>query len=313
LLQSVITSLAGIFKLEVSFQNSHTVSHTKTDLNWNNPIQIGTVSIDRIHLFTLLLVIISSILIILPEFIFIRDIYPTHYRANTMFKFYYQAWIMLGLVIGYGVIVMWHWYNKEGKSRAIPFRILSAALFAGALMYPINAIEQGFGGFAGPRRSIDGTQYLATRHPGDYKAINWINENLEYQPTILEAVGDSYTDYARIAANTGNPTVLGWPVHEWLWRGSYTEALKPETEVQKRTGSTDTVAQRVEDVRIFYETDDPLSASEILDKYQVNYIYLWQLERDKYPSINTEKLADMNISLVYDDTNVQIYKVFSTN
>src|SRR3989338_5569957 len=37
-------------------------------------------------------------LILLPEFIYVRDIYPSNPRANTMFKFTYQAFIMMGLL-----------------------------------------------------------------------------------------------------------------------------------------------------------------------------------------------------------------------
>src|SRR3989304_7600285 len=40
-------------------------------------------------------------LILLPEFIYVRDIYPSHPRANTMFKFTYQAFIMMGLLFGW--------------------------------------------------------------------------------------------------------------------------------------------------------------------------------------------------------------------
>ena len=31
----------------------------------------------------------------------------------------------------------------------------------------------------------------------------------------------SYTDYARISTYSGLPTVLGWPMHEAQWRGTY--------------------------------------------------------------------------------------------
>ena len=52
-------------------------------------------------LFVLVLIILSTILIIVPEFIYVKDIYPTYYRANTMFKLVYEAFIMLSLSSGY--------------------------------------------------------------------------------------------------------------------------------------------------------------------------------------------------------------------
>ena len=62
---------------------------------------------------------------------------------------------------------------------------------------------------------------MEKQYPEDKEIIDYINKNIIGQPIILEAQGDSYTDFARISANTGLPTVLGWTVHEWLWRGSY--------------------------------------------------------------------------------------------
>ena len=56
--------------------------------------------------------------------------------------------------------------------------------------------------------------------PEDVSAIRWLNENVEGTPVVLEANGDSYSDYERVSAMTGLPTVLGWYVHEWLWRGN---------------------------------------------------------------------------------------------
>ena len=52
----------------------------------------------------------------------------------------------------------------------------------------------------------------------DADAIRWLKENIQDSPVVLEANGDSYSDYERVSAMTGLPTVMGWYVHEWLWR-----------------------------------------------------------------------------------------------
>ena len=54
--------------------------------------------------FVFLLIVLSTILIILPELIYVKDIYPANYRANTMFKLVFQAFIMLSLVSGYTIV-----------------------------------------------------------------------------------------------------------------------------------------------------------------------------------------------------------------
>ena len=82
------------------------------------------------------------------------------------------------------------------------------------------------------------------------------------QVVIAEAVGESYTDYARVSAYTGLPTIVGWPVHEWLWRGSYDEAGK-----------------RIPEVETLYQTLDLDAARKIIDKYQVEYIFVGSFER----------------------------------
>ena len=52
----------------------------------------------------------------------------------------------------------------------------------------------------------------------------WLNDNVNGQPVVLEASGDSYKDYDnRVSAMTGLSTVLGWYVHEWLWRNNLEE------------------------------------------------------------------------------------------
>ena len=46
---------------------------------------------------------IGLALVYAPEFVFLRDNFGT--RMNTVFKFYYQAWLLFGLAGGYTAIV----------------------------------------------------------------------------------------------------------------------------------------------------------------------------------------------------------------
>ena len=48
-----------------------------------------------VDVFVLIMIFVSTLLLIFPEFFYIKDIYPAHYRANTMFKLGYQAFMML--------------------------------------------------------------------------------------------------------------------------------------------------------------------------------------------------------------------------
>ena len=79
-------------------------------------------------------------------------------------------------------------------------------------IYPYFAIPSGYGNLNN-QKGLNGIAYLQNIKSEDYKAINWINANIKNQPVILEAQGDSYTDFARISTNSGLPTVLVLTVH----------------------------------------------------------------------------------------------------
>lgn len=237
-------------------------------------------------IFCCILITLSTILIIIPEFAYIKDIYPDHYRANTMFKLTYQAFIMLSLVSAFVV-----------SSIVIPRKniILSAVtilLLAVVLLYPRFAIYSYYNSLS-TYSGIDGTVYLNDRYPADYEAILWINANIPGQPVMLESQGDSYTDHERISSNTGLPTVLGWTVHEWLWRGSY-----------------DIPAPRITDVQTIYETTDQQLARQLLEKHNVSYVYVGNMEREKYPNLSVMKFSNLG-DVVYRKDSVTIYKIHS--
>jgi YYY domain-containing protein len=52
----------------------------------------------QLNNFLLILFSFGLFLTIIPEFFYIKDIYPAHFRANTMFKLGYQAFSMMGIV-----------------------------------------------------------------------------------------------------------------------------------------------------------------------------------------------------------------------
>lgn len=57
-----------------------------------------------VHLFVLLLVLLGTLLVLGPEFLYLRDGFPN--RMNTVFKFYYQAWILWSAAAAFGAAVI---------------------------------------------------------------------------------------------------------------------------------------------------------------------------------------------------------------
>lgn len=239
-------------------------------------------------IFILILIFLSSLLLIIPEFIYIKDIYPMHYRANTMFKLSYEAFVLLSICSSYILIKLLS--DIKNKILLFLFLLSSLLLISLNLIYPFFAIGSYYRNLTN-YQSLNGIKYLSTLYPDDYKLINWMNKNIKGQPIILEASGDSYTDYARISANTGLPTVIGWSVHEWLWRGTY-----------------DIVAPRIEDVKTLYTNDNINLTKILLTKYQISYVVVSSLEREKYSNLNESNFKTLG-KIVYKDNSSVVYKI----
>jgi uncharacterized membrane protein len=234
-------------------------------------------------IFILLLILLSTLLIATPEFIYAKDIYPAHYRANTMFKLGYQAFIMLSIVSSFAITYLFH------KGRRVIWLPIVFVLLVLVLMYSYFSINSYFGNLK-EYKGLDGISYLKTLYPDDYSAILWIQKNIQGQPVMAEAQGDSYTDYERISANTGLPTPLGWTVHEWLWRGNYSF---PQS--------------RLDDVKDIYE-GTLMQLEQAITKYNISYIYIGNLERTKYPEIDTTKFLKLG-KIVYQKGEATIIKL----
>ena len=191
------------------------------------------------ELFAIILTLCAMGLVLLPELVYVRDIYEENYaRSNTMFKLTYQAFILFGIAMSYTLISLL--VQKRRKVlRALSG--VSLALLLCTMGYFGTSVHAWFGNVWDPEgyQGLDATAFLETDFPEDAKAIRWLMENVQGQPVVLEAHGDSYSDCERVSAMTGLPTVAGWYVHQWLWRNDLAE-----------------LNQRVEDVRTIYTSTD---------------------------------------------------------
>jgi len=104
-------------------------------------------------------------------------------------------------------------------------------------------------------------------------------------------VGGSYSDGGRISSHTGLPTIIGWPGHEGVWRGS-----------------DHPFAGREDDVRRIYTTADVQEAKQLLDKYGVAYVYVGYLERQTYGEAGLSKFS-LFMTPVFEQPGVTIYQM----
>ncbi len=239
---------------------------------------------------------ISAIgLIVIPELVYVRDIYEKEFaRSNTMFKLTYQAFIMFGIVMGYGFCRL----MVENRTKIKKFLIsISFLCFLGCCCYGGTAIHSWFGEIwnRGNYKRLDASGFLETRFPEDAEAIRWLDETIQGTPTVLEANGDSYSDYNRVSAMTGLPTVMGWYVHEWLWRGTLEE-----------------INVRTREVKEIYTSKQEEKVQKLLKKYKVAYIFVGKMEREKFEDLN-EPLLSSQGEKVYENKETGTYIIKTGN
>lgn len=236
--------------------------------------------------FVLLLVLLGGLLVIAPEFVYLRDQFGS--RMNTVFKFYYQAWALWSAAAAFGFVVM---LRELRGLKVIGFGLTMTAVLLVGLTYPLLALPEKTNDFSAAdpsMRTLDGAAYLELYNPDDWAAIQWLSQ--APLGVVVEAVGGQYSDYARIATYSGQPNVLGWPGHEGQWRGGYEEQ-----------------GSRQEDIEMIYTTSSWNETELLLKRYGIRYIYIGGLERSTYP-VNEDKFA-ARLEEVYRQGQVVIYQV----
>lgn len=213
---------------------------------------------------------------LVPEFVYMKDIYGAdHYRANTAFKFGFQAFVLLTLCACVGMASLLS-AAAAGRRRWVSLIMLELVLIP-PLYYGWFVIQGGFSVWREREWTLDGQRYLTLSHPEDAAVIAWLAAHAQDgRRPVLEAVGDSYSFGSRISTNTGIPTVIGWPVHEQLWRGS-----------------DPAVWRRRDDVKQLYEARSAADALPILERYHPRWLVVGRYERERYPTLNAELLASL--------------------
>ncbi|MFW5696170.1 MAG: DUF2298 domain-containing protein, partial [Phototrophicaceae bacterium] len=220
-------------------------------------------------------------------------------RQNTIFKFYIQVWLLFGVVGGAGFAWVVRSSTAWRPRLALPwYTIFSLMLFVAAL-FPIMAVrgKEVFRFSHQVPTTLDGLAYMnyavhvedgvsgpvELRH--DYNVIRWLQENVEGSPVIMEALSGRllYQWGARIANNTGLPTVIGWDYHQRQQRSLY-----PLDQL---------VNQRVANVNAFYNTDSISAAVDILRYYDVRYVIVSDYEQKRYGITDEERAAGFTSGL----------------
>ena len=252
----------------------------KKDQNSEGTVLLGLMLPD---LAALLFALCAIGLILMPEVIYVKDIYGgEHYRANTMFKLTYQAWILFAIVMGYALIRI---LAGSMKTACVLASVCTALLLL-TLGYMPRGIMDWFGNIFDPslRIGTDASVFVDESFHTDFAAITWLNNEVKGRPVCLEAPGDSYSTRERVSVATGLPTVAGWYVHEWLWRGD-----------------PDAVSERNKDIEAIYTSGDEKLVKSLIEKYNITYIYIGTQERQAYYNSITDVFLQGLGEVVFSD------------
>ncbi len=235
--------------------------------------------------FVLLLVLMGGLLTLIPEFFYLLDQFGG--RMNTIFKLYFQAWLVWSIAAAFGTAVL---LQSLRRKPGLIFRAgMVILLFMGLVYAPVMLADR-TNGFQPPADglSLDGLASFRLYNPDEAAGIDYLKSAAP--GVVAEAVGGQYSAYARVATQTGLANVLGWPGHESQWRGS-------DAAFNTRFG----------DIERLYSTNDWAEADAILRQYSIRYIFVGGLERSTY-RVNEKKFQD-NLVQVFSQGNVTIYEV----
>ena len=249
-------------------------------------------SIGMPDLFAVLMGLCAIGLVLIPELVYVRDIYESgNARANTMFKLTYQAYITFGMTMIYAIFRLF----VIGRNKILKvLAFIGLFFFVWTCGYFGNSVHSWFGEVWKPSqyKGLNATAFLETDFPEDVNGIRWLKENISDAPVVLEANGDSYSEYERVSAMTGLPTIMGWYVHEWLWRGDLAD-----------------LNTKIEEIQEIYTSTDETRVKELLEDYHVSYIFVGSCERNKYGAdLNNDLLKSLG-EVVFQDSEYPTYIV----
>ncbi|HEV3311686.1 MAG TPA: DUF2298 domain-containing protein [Chloroflexota bacterium] len=264
-------------------------------------------------IFVLVLIALAALVIAGTELLYLRDSFDGsgYYRMNTVFKLYYQVWIVLGVASAYAAYRVTTLIRGRSRSALAAWVLVLVAGSAFGAVYTVLGPLSYFGVPNGGQialqpHNLNGLEMLSTSDPQDYQAIRWLRAHITGRPTLLEATGGDFSLFGRVSTYTGLPSLLGWQGHETQWRGS--DPL---------------LAARHALIDRIYSTNDISLARNLLFQSGVRLVYVGPCERQVYANglplcggaspvasaRNALRKFARFMTVVYDRDGVEIFRV----
>jgi len=236
--------------------------------------------------FALLMIGAGAVLTLAPDFVYLKDNFGV--RMNTVFKLYYQGWILFSLASAFALWAILAGARARGRGRLAAlvgrgvYGLAAAIFILAGMVYPVmgvryRAIVEG-GRYCDEKALAKVGQECPEQRPltlngvptmvsqNEYQAIQCLqNIEKDRDAILVEAPGGAYNSrQSRFSGLTGIPTLIGWQNHEGQWRGeSYSKF----------------VGSRVGDIQELYTTTDWTRTWALIDQYGIDYIVVGEAER----------------------------------
>lgn len=210
-------------------------------------------------------------------------------RMNTLFKIYNGVWLVLAIAT---VTVLTS--ARETALKRVGLGLWLPLQLIAFMNLPLGVIQ----GWVqpridSPRPTLDGSAYLSVQDSQTDVLSRSIRAMAVPGEVVAEAAGPSYREFTRIAMHTGQPTVVGWQWH-----------------LQQRGQDLSEINQRFADLSRLYATPNPLEQIEVLDRYEVDWVVLADVEREAYGIVREDPFEDVvSVHRILGRDGVALYKV----